>query len=138
MPPYMNYPAGNELWLPHEIDQPNMSRSSGGWRVVARLRDAVTLEQARQDLSTVSRRMKQLYGDDTWMSDSQLVPLHEQLVGNVRTTLLVLLGASAFLLLIACANVINLLVARMVVRRVRARGAHGARREPLAIWCDKC
>ena len=130
MPPNMNVPAGNELWLPHDIDQRNMSRSSGGWRVVARLRDGVTLEQARQDLSSLSRRMKQSYGDDTWMSDSQVVPLHEQLVGNVRTTLLVLLGASAFLLLIACANVINLLVARMVVRRpeLAVRMALGASR----------
>ncbi|MGH7616759.1 MAG: ABC transporter permease [Gemmatimonadaceae bacterium] len=130
MPPQMNFPAGTDLWMPHEIDTPNPSRSSGGWRVVARLRDAVTAEQARQDLSTVSRRIRQIYGDDSWMTDSKLVPLHEQLVGNVRTTLFVLLGASAFLLLIACANVINLLVARMVVRRseLAVRMALGASR----------
>ncbi len=130
MPPNMNVPAGNDLWMPHDIERRNMSRSSGGWRVVARLRDGVTLEQARQDLSSLSRRMKRSYGDDTWMSDSQTIPLHEQLVGDVRTTLLVLLGASAFLLLIACANVINLLVARMVVRRseLAVRMALGASR----------
>ncbi len=117
MPRYMNYPAGNDLWLPHEIDQPNPSRTSHGWRVLARLKDGVSLPQAKQDVSTISKRLKQVYGDETWMFDGDLTTLREQLVGNSRKTLLVLLGASAFLLLIACANVVNLLVARMTVRR---------------------
>src|SRR5262249_46593275 len=67
------------------------------------------------------------------MYDSQLIPLHEQLVGNVRSPLLVLLGASAFLLLIACANVVNLVVARIVVRRseLAVRMALGASRPRL-------
>ncbi|MDQ6831503.1 MAG: FtsX-like permease family protein, partial [Gemmatimonadota bacterium] len=86
------------------------------------------------DMSTVSRRLKQEYGDETWMSDADAVTLREQLVGKVRTTLLVLLGASAFLLLIACANVVNLLVARMSVRRgeIGVRLALGASRWRLA------
>jgi len=117
MPEHMNYPAGNELWTPHEIDEPNPSRTSHGWRVIARLKDGVTLEQAKQDLSAVSRRLKAQYGDNTWMFDGDLTTLREQLVGKTRTTLLVLLGASAFLLLIACANVVNLLIARMTIRR---------------------
>jgi HAMP domain-containing protein len=68
------------------------------------------------------------------MSDAELVPLHEQLVGKVRGTLMVLLGAAAFLLLIACANVVNLLIARMTIRKseVGLRLALGASRGRLA------
>lgn len=134
MPASMNYPAGNELWMPHEIEPSNPSRTSHGWRVVGRLKDGVSLAQAKQDLSAVSRRLKQQYGDETWMSDAELVTLHEQLVGKIRTTLMVLLGASAFLLLIACANVVNLLVARMTIRRseIGLRLAIGASRGRLA------
>ncbi|MBA2684642.1 MAG: ABC transporter permease [Gemmatimonadaceae bacterium] len=113
----MNYPAGNEVWLPHPADEVNHSRSAGGWRVIARLRDGTTPPQASREISALSRRMKQEYGDDSYMSDANAVTLREQLVGNSRTALFVLLGASAFLLLISCANVVNLLVARMSIRR---------------------
>ncbi len=133
MPPAMNYPAGTQVWMPSRVHV-ERSRTSHGWRVVARVRSGVTLDQAKQDLSAVSRRLKQTYGDETWMSDGDLSTLHEQLVGNVRTTLLVLLGASAFLLLIACAAVVNLLVARMTMRRAElgVRLALGASRGRLA------
>jgi len=131
MPPEMGFPVGTEIWMPGEPDE---GRTTHGWRVVGRLKDGVTEIQAKQDLSSVSRRLKQLYGDATWMSDGDLVPLHEQLVGKIRTTLWVLFGAAAFLLLIACANVVNLLVARMTIRRaeIGLRLALGATRATLA------
>ena len=135
MPPEMNYPAGNEVWMPQELeDWSSPSRTSHGWRVVGRLKDGVTELQAKQDLSSVSRQLKKQYGDETWMSDGDLVALREQLVGKVRTTVLVLFGAAAFLLLIACANVVNLLVARMTLRRaeIGLRLALGATRLKLA------
>ena len=135
MPPEMNYPAGNDVWMPQELeDWSSPSRTSHGWRVVGRLKDDVTELQAKQDLSSISRQLKKQYGDETWMSDGDLVPLREQLVGKVRTTVLVLFGAAAFLLLIACGNVVNLLVARMTLRRaeIGLRLALGATRLKLA------
>ena len=134
MPPEMNFPADNQIWIPEELHPSDGGRTSHGWRVVGRLRDGVTPVQAKQDLSSVSRRLKQQYGDATWMVDGDLVPLRDQLVGNVRTTLLVLFGAAAFLLLIACANAVNLLVARMTIRRaeIGLRLALGATRATLA------
>jgi predicted permease len=133
MPASMDYPAGNEIWMPHEPD-PTQSRTSGGYRAIGRLKPGVTLEQAKQDMSALSKRMKQQYGDETGMSDAELLTLQEQMVGKVRSTLLVLLGASAFLLLIACANVVNLLVARMTIRKseIGLRLALGASRGRLA------
>jgi predicted permease len=77
----------------------------------------VTLAQARREASAIAKSLKLQYGDETWMFDARVVPLREQLVGDVRTALLVLLAASGFLLLIGCANVVNLLVARMASRQ---------------------
>jgi len=133
MPTSMDYPTGVEIWMPHEPD-PSQSRTSGGYRAVGRLKPGVTLEQAKQDMSTLSKRMKQQYGDETGMFDAEVLTLQEQMVGKVRNTLLVLLGASAFLLLIACANVVNLLVARMSIRRseIGLRLALGASRGRLS------
>lgn len=135
-PPSMNYPAGTELWLPLELDAANnlSGRTTHGWRAVGRLRDGVSIAQAKTDLRAVSRRLKQEYGDATRMSDADLVPLHDQLVGSVRTTILVLFGAAGLLLLIAWTNVVNLLVARLAVRHaeIGVRLALGATRRRLA------
>lgn len=80
--------------------------------MVGRLNDGVSLEQARTDLSAVGGRLKLRYGGDTAMAGAALIPLHEELFGDVRPALLVPLGAAGFLLLIACANVVRLLVGK--------------------------
>ena len=134
LPPDMDFPPSADLWTARETRERNPYRTGHNWQVLARLRNGVSLQQAANDLSALSRRLKQQYGDQTWMFDAAVVPLREQLVGGSRPTLLVLLGASAFLLLIACANVVNLLVARAAVREgeLAVRLALGAGRWRIA------
>ena len=117
MPRTVNYPTGVALWVPRELEERNPHRTGHNWQAIGRLRDGVTLEQAQAEMSIISRRLKQQLGDETAMFDAALVPLQEQIAGHMRKPLLILLGASAVLLLIACANVVNLLLARMAARQ---------------------
>lgn len=114
MPRGYDFPVGTELWVPRAPATEN--RTAHNWRVVGRLSDNVSPDQAQQDLSTIAQRLKQQHGDDTAMEDAAVQPVLEQLVGNVRPALLVLLGASGVLLLVACVNVANLLLARALSR----------------------
>jgi putative ABC transport system permease protein len=134
MPPSVAFPTGVDVWMPRELLPPDESRTAHNWKVVARLRDGVSLDAARGELSGIARRLKAAYGSDTWMVDAAAVPLREALTGSVRPALMVLLGAVAFLLLVACANAANLLLAQAEVRRreFAVRTALGAGRGQLA------
>ncbi|HET7586333.1 MAG TPA: ABC transporter permease [Gemmatimonadaceae bacterium] len=116
MPASLDYPVGADIWMPRELEERNPHRTGHNFRVVGRLRDGVSLAQARADANAVAHRLEQQYGDDTDMHGVALVPLRDWLVGDVKTPLLMLLGASAVLLLIAGANVVNLMLARMAAR----------------------
>lgn len=117
LPARSAYPAGNQIWVPLELFPPNHGRTSQGHTVIARLAPGVSIDAARRDLSSVSREMKLEYGNQTSMSDAALVGLRDQMVGDARPRLLVLLGASGFLLLIGLANALNLMTARLAIRR---------------------
>ena len=116
MPAALDYPVGADIWTPRELDPRNPHRTAHNFRLVGRLRDGTSLAQARADVRAVAHRLKQQYGDDMDMADVALIPLRDQLVGDAKAPLLMLLGASGVLLLIACANVVNLTMARMAAR----------------------
>lgn len=130
MPRGFDYPAGTELWLPAGAWEKNASRTAHNWRVVGRLADGISLGSARADLSAIGHRLAADHGDDVDLVDVSATRLRDDMVGDVRTPLLVLLGAAAFLLLIAIANAGNLLLARLSSRgrELAVRRALGAGR----------
>jgi predicted permease len=97
---------------------------------VARLRPGVSVQQAQAQLDTIAARIAEQYPADAAGWGAAVVPLREETVGDVRKPLLILLGAVAFVLLIACANVANLMLARTIDRRkeIAIRTAFGAKR----------
>lgn len=117
MPEGFDYPGRTNIWVPREQEPKSQSRTAHNFQAVARLADGVPLSQARTDISTLSRSLKARYGDETWMFDATAVPILEVVTASSRPALQMLLGASILLLIVACTNVSNLLVARAAARR---------------------
>jgi predicted permease len=130
MPAQFSFPIGSEIWVTRSARERLPSRTAHNWQAVGRLKPETTLEAAQSEMSGLGHRMKQQFGDEIWLTDIQLTPLLEQLVGRVRDPLLILLGATLILLLVACANVVNLLLAQAAARNreLAIRVAMGANR----------
>ena len=134
MPPDFAFPRTAEIWIPRELFPGEISRSAHNWSVVARMRPNVTAEQAYADVSALSKQLKQEFGKDMDGVDFVVVPQQEYMVANVRSALLMIFAAVGFLLLVACANVANLLLAQVTTRQreFSVRAALGATRWRLA------
>ena len=128
MPPGFRFPENADLWIPREIYEHNPSRTAHNWQLLGRLADDATIKQSRPELSAIAQRLKQQFGQDTAMTDVAIESLRSSMTGNVSLALSVLLIASTFFLLIACANVVNLMLAQAAVREreLSLRAALGA------------
>jgi predicted permease len=129
MPASFRLPDFAQMWTPMAwTDKERAVRGEHHYVVIARLKRGVELKQAQAEMNTISDRLQQQYPDDDKGWGAVVVPLHDDMVSDVRPALLVLLGAVAFVLLIACVNVANLALAKTFGRQkeIAIRTALGA------------